>query len=74
MGPRVSDCRLRPCWKREACPGCSPGDGWVTPSSLSDRVQKEQLAAIFKLLKDNKDTFGEMSDYDVQEQLRLYDM
>ncbi|XP_049632947.1 matrix-remodeling-associated protein 7 [Suncus etruscus] len=38
------------------------------------RVQKEQLAAIFKLLKDNKDTFGEMSDYDVQEQLRLYDM
>ncbi|XP_028608787.1 matrix-remodeling-associated protein 7 [Grammomys surdaster] len=38
------------------------------------RVQKEQLAAIFKLMKDNKDTFGEMSDGDVQEQLRLYDM
>ncbi|KFO35647.1 Matrix-remodeling-associated protein 7 [Fukomys damarensis] len=38
------------------------------------RVQKEQLAAIFKLLKDNKETFGEMSDGDVQEQLRLYDM
>ncbi|KAB0362312.1 hypothetical protein FD754_006468 [Muntiacus muntjak] len=35
---------------------------------------KEQLAAIFKLMKDNKETFGEMSDGDVQEQLRLYDM
>ncbi|KAL1779474.1 matrix-remodeling-associated protein 7 isoform X1 [Sigmodon hispidus] len=38
------------------------------------RVQKEQLAAIFKLMNDNKETFGEMSDGDVQEQLRLYDM
>ncbi|XP_065753151.1 matrix-remodeling-associated protein 7 [Phocoena phocoena] len=38
------------------------------------RVQKEQLAAIFKLMKDNKETFGEMSDGDVQDQLRLYDM
>lgn len=38
------------------------------------RVQKEQLAAIFKLMKDNEATFGEMSAGDVQEQLRLYDM
>ncbi|KAK1330792.1 hypothetical protein QTO34_008730 [Cnephaeus nilssonii] len=38
------------------------------------RVQKEQLAAIFKLMEDNKETFGEMSHGDVQEQLRLYDM
>lgn len=38
------------------------------------RVQKEQLAAIFKLIEDNKETFGEMSHGDVQEQLRLYDM
>ncbi|XP_059936455.1 matrix-remodeling-associated protein 7 isoform X3 [Mesoplodon densirostris] len=38
------------------------------------RVQKEQLAAIFKLMKDNKETFGEMSDGDVQDQLRLYDI
>ncbi|KAI5931464.1 Matrix-remodeling-associated protein 7 [Manis javanica] len=38
------------------------------------RVQKEQLAAIFKLMKDNKETFGEMSDGDVREQLSLYDM
>lgn len=37
-------------------------------------MQKEQLAAIFKLMKDNKETFGEMSDGDMQEQLRLYDM
>ncbi|XP_006869724.1 PREDICTED: matrix-remodeling-associated protein 7 [Chrysochloris asiatica] len=38
------------------------------------RVQREQLDAIFKLMKDNKETFGEMSDGDMQEQLRLYDM
>ncbi|XP_016828082.1 matrix-remodeling-associated protein 7 isoform X1 [Cricetulus griseus] len=38
------------------------------------RVQKEQLAAIFQLMKDNKETFGEMSDCDMQDQLRLYDM
>nr|XP_048308034.1 matrix-remodeling-associated protein 7 [Myodes glareolus] len=38
------------------------------------RVQKEQLAAIFRLMQDNKETFGEMSDGDMQEQLRLYDM
>ncbi|KAG8519385.1 Matrix-remodeling-associated protein 7 [Galemys pyrenaicus] len=38
------------------------------------RVQKQQLAAIFKLMQDNKETFGELSDSDVQEQLRLYDM
>lgn len=44
------------------------------PVSSSRRVQKEQLAAIFKLMEDNKDTFGEMSLGDMQEQLRLYDM
>lgn len=43
-------------------------------SFLLNRVQKEQLAAIFKLMKDNKETFGEMSDGDVREQLSLYDM
>ncbi|KAK1163878.1 FILIA-N KH-like domain-containing protein isoform X1 [Acipenser oxyrinchus oxyrinchus] len=36
------------------------------------RVQREQLTAIFKLLEENKDTFGEMSDVDVEEQLKLY--
>ncbi|KAK5851083.1 hypothetical protein PBY51_001904 [Eleginops maclovinus] len=36
------------------------------------RVQREQLAAIFKLLKDNQETFGEVSDGDMEEQLRLY--
>ena len=50
------------------------GASFSSLSFLLDRVQKEQLAAIFKLMKDNKETFGEMSDGDVQEQLRLYDM
>ncbi|XP_054898431.1 uncharacterized protein LOC129367842 isoform X3 [Poeciliopsis prolifica] len=36
------------------------------------RVQREQLAAIFQLLKDNKETFGDMSEGDLEEQLRLY--
>ncbi|KAK5881482.1 hypothetical protein CesoFtcFv8_022273 [Champsocephalus esox] len=36
------------------------------------RVQREQLAAIFKLLKDNQETFGEVSDVDMEEQIRLY--
>ncbi|KAL6476280.1 hypothetical protein MHYP_G00147790 [Metynnis hypsauchen] len=36
------------------------------------RVQREQLAAIFKLLKDNQDTFGEVTEGDVEEQLKLY--
>nr|XP_019963591.1 PREDICTED: uncharacterized protein LOC109643034 isoform X2 [Paralichthys olivaceus] len=36
------------------------------------RVQREQLAAIFQLLKDNKETFGEVSEGDMEDQLRLY--
>lgn len=36
------------------------------------RVQRDQLAAIFKLLKDNKETFGDVSEGDMEEQLRLY--
>lgn len=36
------------------------------------RVQREQLAAIFQLLKENKETFGDMSEGDLEEQLRLY--
>ncbi|KAM7370585.1 hypothetical protein PAMP_010117 [Pampus punctatissimus] len=36
------------------------------------RVQREQLAAIFQLLKDNTETFGEVSEGDMEEQLRLY--
>ncbi|XP_058904129.1 matrix-remodeling-associated protein 7 [Kogia breviceps] len=60
-------------------PGKLRGDQYkkmMTKEELEEeqRVQKEQLAAIFKLMKDNKGTFGEMSDGDVQEQLRLYDM
>ena len=36
------------------------------------RVQREQLAAIFRLLKDNKETFGEVSEGDLEDQFRLY--
>ncbi|XP_077407712.1 matrix-remodeling-associated protein 7 isoform X2 [Vanacampus margaritifer] len=36
------------------------------------RVQREQLAAIFQLLKDNTETFGDVSEGDMEEQLRLY--
>lgn len=59
---------------RVASPRCGLGAPFSSVSSLPRRVQKEQLAAIFKLMKDNKETFGEMSAGDVQEQLRLYDM
>lgn len=61
------------------CTGPTPSPHWAGGTlflspSLLNRVQKEQLAAIFKLMKDNKETFGEISDGDMQEQLRLYDM
>lgn len=36
------------------------------------RVQREQLTAIFQLLKENQDTFGEVSEGEVEEQLKLY--
>ncbi|XP_067403722.1 matrix-remodeling-associated protein 7 isoform X1 [Emydura macquarii macquarii] len=38
------------------------------------RVQREQLAAIFRLMKENSETFGAMSEGDMKEQLKLYDM
>jgi len=41
---------------------------------LCRRVQQEQLAAIFKLLRENQDTFGEMTEGDVEEQLKLYSL
>ncbi|XP_066521338.1 uncharacterized protein [Hoplias malabaricus] len=36
------------------------------------RVQQEQLAAIFKLLKENQETFGDVTENDMEEQLKLY--
>ncbi|XP_061667347.1 matrix-remodeling-associated protein 7-like [Syngnathoides biaculeatus] len=36
------------------------------------KVQREQLAAIFQLLKDNTETFGDVSEGDMEEQMRLY--
>ncbi|XP_015275894.1 PREDICTED: matrix-remodeling-associated protein 7 [Gekko japonicus] len=38
------------------------------------RIQRQQLAAIFRLMKENAETFGEMSETDIKEQLKLYDM
>ncbi|XP_039356714.1 matrix-remodeling-associated protein 7 isoform X2 [Mauremys reevesii] len=38
------------------------------------RVQREQLTAIFRLMKENSETFGGMSEGDMKEQLKLYDM
>nr|XP_006635393.2 PREDICTED: matrix-remodeling-associated protein 7 isoform X1 [Lepisosteus oculatus] len=49
-------------------------ENMMTKEELEEeqRVQREQLAAIFRLLKENKDTFGEMTEGDVEEQLKLY--
>lgn len=38
------------------------------------RVQREQLAAIFQLLKENQQTFGEVSEGDLEDQFRLYSL
>lgn len=52
----------------------APGLAIPTSPFLLDRVQREQLAAIFRLMKERSDTFGEMSEGDMKEQLRLYDI
>ncbi|XP_066497625.1 FILIA-N KH-like domain-containing protein isoform X1 [Hoplias malabaricus] len=46
----------------------------LTKEELAEeqRVQREQLTAIFKLLKDNQETFGEVTEADIEEQLKLY--
>ncbi|KAJ8345508.1 hypothetical protein SKAU_G00297010 [Synaphobranchus kaupii] len=41
-------------------------------SNQMTRVQQEQLAAIFQLLRENQETFGEVTEGDVEEQLKLY--
>ncbi|XP_008102569.2 matrix-remodeling-associated protein 7 [Anolis carolinensis] len=48
----------------------------MTKEELEDeqRVKREQLTAIFSLLKEKPDTFGEMSETDMKDQLRLYDI
>ncbi|XP_040186042.1 matrix-remodeling-associated protein 7 isoform X1 [Rana temporaria] len=38
------------------------------------RVQREQLGAIFRMMENNQETFGMMSDVDLKDQLRLYNM
>lgn len=36
------------------------------------RVQRDQLAAIFQLLRDKQETFGDVTQNDLEEQLKLY--
>lgn len=36
------------------------------------RCQRDQLAAIFQLLRDKQETFGDVSESDLEEQLKLY--
>lgn len=38
------------------------------------RVQQEQLAAIFLLLRENQETLGEVTEGDMEEQLKLYSL
>ncbi|XP_038632556.1 matrix-remodeling-associated protein 7-like isoform X2 [Scyliorhinus canicula] len=38
------------------------------------RIQREQLAAIFTLMKEKNETFGDMSEKDMEEQLKLYSL
>lgn len=38
------------------------------------RVQQEQLAAIFMLLKENQEVLGEVTEGDMEEQLKLYSL
>ncbi|XP_077315413.1 matrix-remodeling-associated protein 7 isoform X1 [Lithobates pipiens] len=38
------------------------------------RVQREQLGAIFRMMEKNQETFGMMSEVDLKDQLRLYNM
>ena len=38
------------------------------------RVQQEQLAAIFLLLRDNQEALGEATEGDMEEQFKLYSL
>ena len=41
---------------------------------VGSRVQQEQLAAIFLLLKENQEVLGEVTEGDMEEQLKLYSL
>lgn len=41
---------------------------------LLPRVQQEQLAAIFLLLKENQEALGEVTEGDMEEQMKLYSL
>lgn len=38
------------------------------------RVQQEQLAAIYLLLRENREALGEVTEGDMEEQLKLYSL
>ncbi|KAL8163161.1 UNVERIFIED_CONTAM: hypothetical protein K2H54_012593 [Gekko kuhli] len=46
----------------------------INGSNKENRIQRQQLAAIFSLMKENAETFGEMNETDIKEQLKLYDI
>lgn len=46
----------------------------IRPSCCSTRVQQEQLAAIFLLLRENAEALGEVTEGDMEEQLKLYSL
>ncbi|XP_053309925.1 matrix-remodeling-associated protein 7 [Spea bombifrons] len=61
------------------CPGKLRGSEYekmLTKDELEEeqRVQREQLGAIFQMMEQNQETFGKMSDHDVKDQLKLYNM
>jgi hypothetical protein len=47
--------------------GCSSGTFF-----LFDRIQQQQLARIYSLLSENKDSFGDVSFDDVRTQMNMY--
>ena len=53
---------------------CIGGVGRAVCVCVCFRVQQEQLAAIFQLLRENQETFGEVTEGDMEEQLKLYSL
>ncbi|XP_069608202.1 matrix-remodeling-associated protein 7 isoform X1 [Ranitomeya imitator] len=51
-------------------------ESMLTKEELEEeqRIQREQLGAIFKMMESNEETFGMMSEGEMKEQLKLYNM
>uniref|UniRef100_A0A8C5MN35 Matrix-remodeling-associated protein 7 helical domain-containing protein n=1 Tax=Leptobrachium leishanense TaxID=445787 RepID=A0A8C5MN35_9ANUR len=61
------------------CPGKLRGSEYekmLTKEELEEeqRVQRDQLGAIFQMMEKKQETFGAMSEGDVKDQLKLYNM